>query len=735
MTAEPRLPLEVWGGVECTVNRVGDRWFDQLAWSGHDRRLEDLRRFAALGLQAVRYPVLWERHAPHAAAAPDWRWSDQRLACLREVGLRAIVGLVHHGSGPASTSLLDPGFAEGLRRFAAALIRRYPWLDAITPVNEPLTTARFSALYGLWYPHARSDRDFVRALLHQLRGVVLAMDAIRQISPGARLIQTEDCGRTFGTAATRAQVQFEAHRRWLTWDLLAGRVDDRHPLHRYLTDSGMTAKEEAFFLESRCPPDIVGLNYYVTSDRFLDERLDRHPRHTHGGNGRIEYADVDAVRGRGAGIAGHAAHLLAAWRRYRVPVALTEVHLACTREEQLRWLIEAWRGAQRARAAGADVRAITAWALLGSHNWHTLVTRDDRHYEPGVFDTRSTPPRATALASAVAALASGRQPDHPVLDGTPWWRRADRMGGGGAKPADAPPATAAAPILILGASGTLGRAFHRLCQSRGLRSVLAGRADADITNPVAVGRLLARERPWAVVNAAGYVRVDDAESNADACYRANVAGPLNLASSCRRAGIRFVTFSSDLVFDGCVNRPYLEHDAPNPLNVYGASKAEAERRVLGLMTDALVIRTSAFFGPWDRHNFAARLLDALAVGNPFAAPADTTVAPTYVPDLVHATLDLLIDGERGIWHLANAGAATWFEFGAEVARRSGCDAAGVVAVETARLWGPARRPATSVLASARGSLLRSLDEAIGAFTRERERVEVATGSGAQPSVA
>ena len=235
--------LEMWGGVEATVNRVGDRWFDQLIWSGHDRRLDDLDRFASLGIRTLRYPVLWERTAPCSLEDMDWRWSDERLPYLRSLGIRTIAGLVHHGSGPGYTSLLDDDFPEKLARYAGAVARRYPWLMDFTPVNEPLTTARFSGLYGHWYPHGRCDRDYIRALLNQLRGVVLAMRAIREVSPAARLIQTEDCGETFGTEATRGQAEHEGYRRWLTWDLLTGRVDDRHPLHGFLTRHGMTHHE------------------------------------------------------------------------------------------------------------------------------------------------------------------------------------------------------------------------------------------------------------------------------------------------------------------------------------------------------------------------------------------------------------------------------------------------------------------------------------------------------------
>ena len=483
----------------------------------------------------------------------------------------------------------------------------------------------------------------------------------------------------------------------------------------------------ARFRESPIAPDILGLNYYLTSDRYLDDRLDRYPRETHGGNGRIRYADVDAVRARPGGIAGHEAHLLSAWRRYRIPLAMTEVHLGCTREEQMRWLSESWKAAERARARGTDVRAVTAWALLGSFNWDSLVTRDEGHYEPGVFDVRGSAPRPTALAGVVTSLAASDTPQHPALDGVPWWRRPERL-------IDTPAARSlhlgagASPLLIVGSTGTLGQAFHRICEQRGLAAHLAGRQEVDITDPARVDAILRRLQPWAVINAAGYVRVDAAEQDADACRRANVIGPMNLAAACRRRGVPLLTFSSDLVFDGRAGRAYLEDDEPAPLNVYGATKAEAEQRVLALLPESLVVRTSAFFGPWDEYNFLAALFRALDAGTPFAAPTDSVVSPTYVPDLVHASLDLLIDRERGIWHLANDGAISWFDFACIAARRSVRPVDLITPVETARMWGPAVRPQYSALSSSRARLLRPLEEALRAFVQEGPQPRVATGT-------
>jgi len=413
----------VWAGVECTVNRVGDRYSDQLTRTGHDRRLDDLDRLASLGVRAVRYPVLWERHPPPI----DWTWADERLGRLRNSGIRPILGLVHHGSGPLHTSLADPGFASELAAFAGRVAERFPWIDAYTPVNEPLTTARFSGLYGHWYPHGTSDRLFVRCLLHQCKAVALCMEAIRRVRPDAALVQTEDMGRTHAPPRLAYQARFENERRWLSWDLLCGRVDRHHPMRPYLRDAGATGAELGWFLERACPPDVLGVNHYVTSERYLDDRLHLYPPALHGGNGRYRYADVEAVRVLPQGADGPESILRQAWKRYRLPLAITEAHLGCTPDEQVRWLWHMWEAADAARAGGADVRAVTAWAAFGAFDWDSLVTRETGTYEPGLFDIRTDPPSPTRVAELVRALASGCPSDDPALDSPGWWHRPERL--------------------------------------------------------------------------------------------------------------------------------------------------------------------------------------------------------------------------------------------------------------------------------------------------------------------
>jgi dTDP-4-dehydrorhamnose reductase len=731
------MAMELWAGIECTVNRVGDRFFDQLLRNGHEHRIEDLDRFAELGIAAIRYPVLWERTAPNGLSRASWEWADRRLHRLAELGIRPIVGLVHHGSGPRDTDLLDPDFPARLAEFAGAVARRYPWVSAYTPVNEPLTTARFSGLYGHWYPHRKDDEGFVQALMGQCRAVILSMRAVRAAHPGAELIQTDDYGRTFSTPLLAYEAQFQNDRRVLGFDLLTGRIEAGHPLWSYLLASGATEEELAWFRANRCPPDVIGLNYYLTSDRLLDERLERYPAWSHGGNGRHAYADISAVHAWKGGIAGFEALLSSLWDRYHIPLAITEAHLGCTREEQLRWLKEAWDSARAAQAKGADVRAVTAWSLLGAYDWNRLVTVEAGSYEPGVFDVRSALPRRTALADMMTSLAARGRFEHPLLSERGWWRRSSRLhfppvGPDLATPEpsshERAPVVARRPLVIVGASGTLGRAFVRLCSERGIASLALSRQDLDIADAAAASRLIEEAKPWAVINAAGYVRVDDAENDCDRCLRENTVGAERLAAACERAGIRFLTYSSDLVFNGAQAEPYLESNPVDPLNVYGRSKAEAERLVSQAMPSSLIVRTSAFFGPWDGANFIANILSDLMEGRSVRAGA-SVVSPTYVPDLVHASLDLMIDGEQGLWHVANQGAVSWSHLAKTTAAMANLDDTLIQECDPCTLGWAAPRPGYSALSSERGLLLPPWEESLGRYLHER-RDDLARGRAA-----
>ena len=710
MQSTNSAPLELWGGVECTIVRLGDDYRDQSVETGHSRRKEDIDILADLGVKTVRYPILWEAVAPDDPDTLDFSWQDERLAMLRDRGIEVIGGLLHHGSGPRYTSLLDPQFPEKLAGYAAKVAARYPWITHWTPVNEPLTTARFSALYGHWYPHAKDYAVFLRALFNECKGTLTAMRAIRERIPGARLVQTEDLGKCFSTAPLRYQANFENERRWLSLDILTGRVDPKHSMHQLLIGAGIGWEELDAFASGDAAPDLLGINHYLTSERFLDHRTHLYPGHEIGGNGRDTYVDAEAVRvKRLEDDTGFGPRLREAWARYNIPMAITEVHHGCHRDEQLRWFAEVWKTANDLRGEGMDLRAVTLWSTFGNVDWRFLLTQRRGFYDTGAYDVRGGTPRPTVVAKAAKAYGRGEDFDHPVLDSPGWWRRAPRLypWSGSCKPMD----WNGRKLLITGATGTLGNAFARTCEERALPFCLTSRADLDICDPAAIAGILDAKRPWAVINTAGFVRVADAEAEREACFAWNADGAEALARACAERGIPLVTFSSDLVFDGGLGRAYVEDDAVRPVGAYGESKAEAERRVLAAHPAALVVRTSAFFGPWDRYNFAWAVASALAAGEKFRADSRVSVSPTYVPDLCHAALDLLVDGEAGLWHLANQGAVSWHEFACRIAEAAGFDRTRVIAED-----GP--REAATILSSRRGLMLRSLDEAIADYGRE-----------------
>jgi dTDP-4-dehydrorhamnose reductase len=712
---EAGRPLELWGGVECTLVRIGDDYRNQVQETGHSARLGDIDAIAELGVKAVRYPILWETVAPESPNEFDFSWHDKRLERLRALGVKVIAGLLHHGSGPHYTDLLDPDFPDHLAVYARRVAERYPWIEGWTPINEPLTTARVSCLYGVWYPHRTDINDAFRATVNQCVAIGRAMEAIRAVNPAAQLVATEDVPKTFSTEPLRYQADHENERRWLSLDLLAGKVVPGHHFYRWLRNKAASQAQLEELASGTAKPDIIGFDHYLTSERFLDHRVGRYPEATPGTNGRDRYVDVEAVRvAKLRPLLGPAARLRETWERYGIPIAITEVHHGCTREEQVRWLKEMWDAAVQERARGADIRAVTLWALFGAVDWRSLLSRREGAYDVGAFDTRSDEPRPTLVAKAAATLGRGERFDHPLLDLPGWWKRPGRTH---ARPSyDMMPRTRGAaprPILITGATGTLGQAFARICGHRGLAHVLTTRAELDITDVGSIAAALDRYKPWAVINAAGFVRLDQAEQRADECFMTNAVGPELLARACRIHGLPLVTFSSDLVFDGQLGRPYIEHDPTAPAGAYGRSKAEAEERLTAIDADALIVRTSAFFGPWDNYNFLSDTIARLKRGEDVVASDRTVVSPTYVPDLVHATLDLLLDGEKGIWHLTNQGAVSWHELARE--------AASMANVRTSRIRLPDAEAATDTsLTSARGLLLRPLDQALSDFVSHKE---------------
>lgn len=266
-------------------------------------------------------------------------------------------------------------------------------------------------------------------------------------------------------------------------------------------------------------------------------------------------------------------------------------------------------------------------------------------------------------------------------------------------------------VWVTGAAGMLGQAVVETLRRWDLPHVGTGR-EVDITEATAVGEMMAARAPTHVINCAAYTAVDDAESAEDLARRVNALGPENLGRAAARTGARVVHFSTDYVFSGEQARAYREEDAPAPVNAYGRSKLEGERRLAAACPSSLVVRASWLFGPGGP-NFAATVLEAMATRVRLQIVDDQHGRPTYARDLAQASLCLAGLGPRatapaatGLIHFANAGETTWHGVATRVhatALRLGLPIAAreVVAVSTDAMPRPARRPPRAVLDTTR----------------------------------
>ncbi len=251
-------------------------------------------------------------------------------------------------------------------------------------------------------------------------------------------------------------------------------------------------------------------------------------------------------------------------------------------------------------------------------------------------------------------------------------------------------------IVVTGAAGQLGSAFRRRL---GDDARYLTRPDLDLTDPAAIRPVIEEMSPALVINCAAYTAVDQAEEHEATARVVNATAVGELAAVTKEIGARLVTFSTDYVFDGTKEGPYLETDEPNPLNAYGRTKLEGERLALAANPETLVVRTSWVLSG-THPNFVATMLRLIAGGS-VQVVDDQRGHPTFVDDLVAGTLDALEAGATGILHLANAGTTTWYDLATEIADLAGLDAGRVQACTTNDFPRPARRPANSVLESVR----------------------------------
>lgn len=249
-------------------------------------------------------------------------------------------------------------------------------------------------------------------------------------------------------------------------------------------------------------------------------------------------------------------------------------------------------------------------------------------------------------------------------------------------------------MLVTGGSGQLGTAFRRILPT----AAFPDRGALDLARPQQLLRTLAKIAPRGIINCAAYNAVDRAEQDEDLATVVNGEAVGLLAGYAAEAGIPFVTFSTDYVFDGSATKPYVESDTPNPLNAYGRSKVHGER--LATEAGGLVIRTSWVLSG-THGNFVATMLRLAAAGEEIRVVEDQIGCPTFVDDLAPATLQALDRRATGIVHLTNEGSTSWFGLARAALGHAGFAPDRVTPISSADYLTTAARPAYSVLGSKR----------------------------------
>jgi dTDP-4-dehydrorhamnose reductase len=247
--------------------------------------------------------------------------------------------------------------------------------------------------------------------------------------------------------------------------------------------------------------------------------------------------------------------------------------------------------------------------------------------------------------------------------------------------------------MIVGATGLLGKALMR--EWAGDEVVGFGSKEVDIRDAGKVQEVVEKARPDWIVLAAAYTDVDGCESNPDLAFAVNRDGPVNVAEAAKRAGAKLLFLSSDYVFDGKNTSPYETEDVRNPQSVYGRSKAEAELRLLELLPQCCIARTSWLFGTGGKC-FPDTILKLATRRPALDVVNDQRGSPTYAVDLSRAIIGLCRNEAGGIVHVTNAGNCSWFEFAREIVKGAGL-VTEVRPVSSQQMPRPARRPAYSVL--------------------------------------
>jgi beta-glucosidase/6-phospho-beta-glucosidase/beta-galactosidase len=362
MILSPHPSHFIWAtGIEDTFipqTRRGHRALDEYELIGHyEHWRQDLALARELGVQALRWGVPWYRVEPQPGRF-DWRWTDTVLPYLADrLGITPIIDLMHYGCPLwMQQPFVSDEYPQAVTAYAATFAERYKGLVRwYTPLNEPFVNALMCGKRRRWPPYLQGDRGYVRVMLQLVKGIIATVEAIKQIDPGTIMVHVEAAG--LSRAATQdldASAIEDQYRRYLSYDLLTGKVTPEHPLFAWLVHNGATLKALAELAEQAIELDVIGLNFYPrwsTKQLYVDRR------------GRLMYRLVEKDG------SGFSALIQQYYKRYKAPIIVTETSEYGSPLRRLRWLQASVNAVKHLRAAGVPVLGYTWFPLFTMIDW------------------------------------------------------------------------------------------------------------------------------------------------------------------------------------------------------------------------------------------------------------------------------------------------------------------------------------------------------------------------------
>jgi dTDP-4-dehydrorhamnose reductase len=548
-------------------------------------------------LKTVQILCSWEAVAPKDLDRCDWSTLDVKLQRLNSSDHEVIVNFLYHGSGPQYTSLIDPDFPEKFSTFARLFAQRYPWINNYSPIYDIQKTARFSYLNSDKYSQVQSNTYYLKAIIHQCKGTILAMREIRSINPAARLIQAEDIGHWQSTNELTSQRDFENERRWLALDLLCGNITSNHPLFSYIIDSRIRTEELMWFQDNSKSPDIIGINHSINSPKYIDHQIELYSGEEIKDIKKEKYVEVAAFQSGQSEMISPEYIFQEVWERYKKPLAITECYLAGKREDQMRWLYEIWQTALRLREKHIPVEAIASPAFTGASEESHTQENDSFYHKARSFGSGHNDKKyfETGLSKLVWELSSKGYSNSPVLLSEGTWKT-PRGVLWASKTGDFSRLyhhSEARPIIIIKSNSPISTELAKACGSRNLFYRMMGFKEISITDADSIENVIDIYKPWAIIN-----------TDQD-----NLQAAGTLAKVCSDKKVQLVNFFSE----------------------------------------------GAYYEKFNEQNILQTLANTLIIKIKTHAPMEQHVSPKYLSDLANECLTLLIDEVAGLAHLAGMG--------------------------------------------------------------------------------